>query len=919
MRRYILVLSSILLVTTSLLHAQTEAEKDRLVQQAQAGILQKLSPEQLQAKLKELGITEEQARQKAKERGVKLEDFVQGVKTDTTKGGTNIQVGQQGGGTSLEVKIPSAEDQSAVAQAAPEIVNTFRDSSPAPKGPQGLEFFGYDIFKKVPSAFEPSAVGPVDPGYLLNAGDVLRLTVWGQAEFQYELEVDKAGRVFIPNVGQVFVLGTPLNKLQLKLKNQLSKYYSGLASSPATVFMDITIAKLRPVRIFVMGEVKQPGGYTISSYATVFNALYAVGGPLTRGSLRSVRVVREKQVVASVDLYDYLLRGDDTTDVRLQNNDIIFIPPRGKTISIRGDVRRPAIYELKENEDLKTLVDLAGGLLPTAYLDHAQIDRVRPFDERKKGADDRLVVDVNLGDVLKRGGKEATLSDADELQIFSILNEKKNFVTIEGSVWRPGRYEISKMRTVKDLVAAAEGIKADTYLEKADLERIHPDQSLEHITIDLSKALEGKADYNVVLEPKDAIRVYSTHEIEFDQSVSITGHVKNPVTLPFADSLTLYDLVFKAGGLLDPEYQKNTYLERADLVRMNSDMITKRIIPFNLEKLLVDSTYNVRLEPRDEVIIYGIGVTEVTDKFVSIDGHVKHPGKFPLRSNLTLNDLILLAGGYTEDAYTLQAEVSRIQTEGLRGDSLAVILHPKLPRDLGKFSAVLRENILADPGNRGDGGFLLKHRDQISVRPNPDYKLQQTVAIDGDVKYPGVYTIQRRGERISDLLARAGGPSATTYLGGAQYFRGSERLLVDLQKALEKKDDAQDITVLGGDRLIIPSRPWTVLVSGEVNKPGLLSFIEGDDVWNYIDRSGGLTDSAAYAVLVKPTGESRRVNFGLLSADPTVPEGSSITVLKKSPEQPEEKKIDWSVTIKDSFGLVASAATIIYLISQVKK
>jgi polysaccharide export outer membrane protein len=883
---------------------------------------QQPTPEQIQAKLKELGMTEEEARRKAKELGINLEDLLKGA---GEKAGTKIEVTQPAA-PPVEVKIPAQATttttavSTAEASSIPPAVSVSPDTTPAPKGPQGLDYFGYDIFKHIPAAFEPTAIGPVDPGYLLGPGDVLRLTVWGEAEFQYQLEVDREGRIFIPNVGQVFVMGTPLNTLEGKLKNQLSKYYSGLATRPPRAFMDVSITKLRPLRIFVMGEVKQPGGYTISSYATVFNALYSVGGPLVRGSLRNVKVLRDNKVVATVDLYDYLLRGDQTSDVRLQNNDLVFISPRGKTVSIRGEVRRPAIYELKESENLATLIGYAGGLLSTAYLDHAQIDRVKPFDERTKGADDRMVVDVNLNNVLGNAGREATLYDADDVQIFSILAEKKNFVSIDGSVWRPGRYELGKIKTIRDLITAAEGIKPDTYVEKADLERIRPDLTREFLTFDVARALKGDKDSDLELREKDAVRLYSIHEIQFDRTVTISGHVKFPQTIPYADSLTLYDLVFKAGGLLDPEFQKSTYLERADLMRLNPDMITKRIIPFNLQRLLDDSTYNIPLQPRDEVIVYGIGVTEVTDKHVSISGSIKNPGKYPLRSNMTLNDLVLLAGGFTEDASVLEAEVSRIRPEGLRGDSLSIILHPKLSKDFSQevSSEPLHELSQADPPREGD--FYLQYLDQVLIRPNPDYKPQQNVSVEGEVLYPGTYAIQYKGERLSDILDRAGGPTKIAYLGGAQFYRGSKRLVIDFDQAYHDRDADHDIMMLAGDRVTLPPRPRTVLVTGEVNNPGLQVFIDGLSVSDYIDRAGGRTDSAQYALLTLPTGETRRVNFGWLRSDPGVLEGSSIVVTKKPAEPPPERKeFDLGGTIKDSFAIVASAATVIYLISQIKK
>ncbi|MGA9364069.1 MAG: SLBB domain-containing protein [Bacteroidota bacterium] len=889
---------------------------------------QQYSPEEIKAKLKELGMTEEEARRKAKELGINLEDLLKG---STTQAGTKAEVTQPST-TPVEVKVipppssvisvpaPAVQDTTSKVGLIQAPASVARDTTPPPKGREGLDYFGYDIFKHIPAAFEPNAVGPVDPGYLVGPGDVLRLTVWGEAEFQYELEVDREGRIFIPNVGQVFVMGTPLNTLEDKLKKQLSKYYSGLATRPPRAFMDVSITKLRPLRIFVMGEVKQPGGYTISSYATVFNALYGVGGPLVRGSLRNVKVLRDNKVVATVDLYDYLLRGDQTSDVRLQNNDLVFIAPRGKTVSIRGEVLRPAIYELKENEHLATLINYAGGLLSTAYLDHAQIDRVKPFEERTKGTEDRAVVDISLKDSLGKGGKDVALYDADDVQIFSILDEKKNFVSIQGAVWRPGRYELGKIRTIKDVIAAAEGVKPDTYLGKGDLERVRPDLTREFLTFDVAKALKGEREYDLELRAKDAVRLYSIHEIEFEKTVSVSGHVKYPQTIPYADSLTLYDLVFKAGGLLDPEFQKSTYLERADLVRLNSDMITKRIIPFNLQRLLDDSTYNIHLQPRDEVIVYGIGVTEVTDKYVTINGHVKSPGKYPLRSNMTLNDLVLLAGGFTEDASLLEAEVSRIRPEGLREDSLSIILHPKLTRDFAQevSSEPLNELSRSDPPRNGD--FYLQYMDQVLIRPNPNYTPQQSVSVEGEVMYPGIYVIQHRGERLSEILSRAGGPTKIAYLGGAQFYRGGKRLVIDFEEAYHNKDEDHDIMMLAGDRVTIPPRPRTVLVTGEVNNPGLQVFIDGQSVSDYLDRAGGRTDSAQYALLTLPTGETKKVSFGWLSRDPNVLEGSAIVVTKQPAEPPKEKKeFDLGATIKDSFAIVASAATIIYLVSQVKK
>lgn len=905
MRRVTLpILAALSLFLISIAHAQT------------------YTAEQAQAKLRELGMSEEEAKRRAKELGIKTEDV---VKSEAAKSGTTIHVSQTSA-PPVEVIIPGPSTppvDTGVSPApglTPQVGSNPPDATPVPQGPLGLDYFGYDIFKNTPAAFEPNAVGPVDPGYLLGPGDGIRLAVWGEAEFQYELGIDNQGTVFIPKAGKVFVLGTPLNMLQEKLKNQLSKYYSGLSSDPPTTFMDVSVTKLRPLRIFVMGEVKQPGGYTISSYATVFNALYAVGGPLVRGTLRNVRVLRDNKIVAVVDLYDYLLRGDQTSDVRLQNNDVVFIPPRGRTVSIRGDVRRPAVYELKENENLLALLNYAGGLLSTAYLDHAQIDRVKPFAERVKGSDDRLVVDINLNALSEAQGRDIVLTDTDAVQVFSILDDQRNFVSIQGPVRRPGRYELGEIRTLRDLLTAAEGLKPEAYTAKGDLERIHPDGTREFLTFDVAKVLQGGEEHDIALFPRDGIRIYSIHEIEFPRTVSISGHVKFPATIPYADSLTLYDLVFKAGGLLDPEFGRQAYLSRADLVRLNDDMVTKRIIQFDLQRLLDDSAYNVPLLPGDEVIIYDIGVKEVLDKYVTIVGEVKNPGRYPLRSNMTLEDLVLLAGGGTEGADFRETEVSRVKSDGSAGDSIAVILHPDLRRDFRSAArgAEFPESPVADTA--AVGKFYLQHKDQVAIRLSPNYRTQENVTIEGEVMYPGTYALTRRGERLSELLTRAGGPTSTAYLGGGQVLRGSERVVTDLDRAYQKKDRNSDIVLFLGDRVIVPARPRTVSVTGEVNNRGLQAFRKGYHVSDYIARAGARTDSSGYALLMLPTGESRKVTFGFFSGDPEVPEGSRIIVTRRPSEPPRERKpIDIGGTIKDSFAVASSAATILYLISTLTK
>lgn len=805
MKRFFISFVGCLFMLSVLLAPLSAQTKEAAKQQAESQLKQ-MTPQQIDAKIKEYGMTRQDAEAKAKALGIDLNAYLQ----------------QRAAAVPAQEPPAATPGQQPAAPPAEGEPKKDVPLTPPPTGEGGLPFFGYGIFYGTPAAFEPTAVGPVDPDYVVGPDDVLRVTVWGQVEFQNELAVDKEGRIFIPTIGQVLVSGLTLEKAYDKLLKQMSRSYSGLVARQPTVWMDLTLAKLRPKRIFMMGEVGKPGGYTVSSYATVFNSLYSIGGPTVRGSLRDVRVVRGDKVIAHIDLYKYLIGADKTDDIRIQNSDIVFVPPRGRTVSINREVRRPAIFELLPGENLTKLLEFAGGALSTAYLERVQIDRIIPFKERAAGEAERRIIDVNFRAILNQG-QDYPLQDGDRVTVYSIFDERVNVVTISGAVLRPGPYQLEKAGSVRSLILAAEG-----------------------------------------LEPR-------------------------------------------------------AYTGIAHLLRYNDDWLTQRIIPFELQAVLDDTTADIPLRLRDEVMVYSSEVMEVKSKFVTILGEVGSPGKYPLRANMTLEDLIPLAGGYTESAEQLQAEVARVTRRGLSGDSLVTLIHPKLPTVFVRTDAKGNKDSLSVRDVLAGGQFLLQHRDQIVIRTDPNYKLQQNVSIEGDVRYPGVYAIQRRGEMLSDLMARAGGSTATSYLGGAQFFRSSQRLLIDFEKALRRKGGEHDVLMLDGDRIVVPSRPHTVLVAGEVNKPGLLAFLEGESVGDYIDRAGGLTDSANYAVLTSPTGESRRVNFGFLRRDPTVLEGSSIAVTRTPPPLPEKEGESLATTIKDIFAITTSAATVAFLIWQVTK
>lgn len=898
---FVLLLFSTTLIISG--KAQTYDQIEKLIKKE--GIK---SEKDLQEELKKQNLTEDDARRLAEQYGLDYDTF---LKTYILDSGTSNQLPKISNNKNQPDSIVKQKNKplnsSKITSQETKQENNLHTEIPTKE--EGLEYFGYRLFKNIPTAFEPSDIGPIDPGYMVGPGDNLRLSVWGATEFQYELTVDPQGNIFIPTAGQFFVSGTTYESLQNKLTNYLSKFYEGLTSEPPTIFLDISLTKLKPIKIFVTGEIAQPGGYNISSFATVFNALYAVGGPLPSGSLREIRVIRNNKILTTVDIYDYLLKGQLLGDVRLQNNDMVFIPPRKKTVTIKGEVFRPAIYELKSEENLQQLIQFSGGLNATAFTGRAQINRIIPFDKRINNQVDREIVDVDLSPIIDNSS-DFSLYDKDTITVFPILNKLENFVTIEGSVYRPGTYEYNNVNTLKNLVEKAKGLLPETYYGKADIIRTNPDESREFLSIDLSKVMEDRAGCDLFLQPRDSVKIYSIYDLVDKKYVSISGYVKHNIILPYADSLTLYDMIFRAGGLQDPVFRGKALTTRGDLIRINPDELTTRIIPFDLEKVLKDRSSKIILQPGDKIYIYSADVEKVLEKYVTIEGEVKHPGKYMLSTNMTPMDLILQAGGFNEQSLRSEVYVSRIKPSGYSGNKISESFKVQLPLFFNKS--------LHDNSEPAESEFILQYKDVVVVRKNPNYTEQRVVKISGEVNYPGIYVLERKTENLFELMNKAGGPTNEAFLFGAIFTRDSNRVIIDLEKLLKKGESEQDIILKDKDEIFVPKIPNTVLVTGEVNNPGLYKFIAGRNVKDYLNNAGGETDSSNFILYKKANGETQKVGFGWFSGNPEVFDGSVITVTKQPYEPPSNSAFDIAATVKDIFAIVVSAVTIIVLAQQIK-
>ena len=865
--------------------------------------------------IKKTGMSESQVIDAAKKRGFtdrQIDAAIQKAKTSKIGSGESLiesteqaslsEIGKSNEVVHENLLIESLEQIEGIddLEIIDDQVLSIESKEQSPQG--GLTHFGYDIFARDPSLFQATSVGAVDPDYLIGPGDEIIVMLWGETQFRQVLRVDREGFVFIPEIGQVFVNGLNLNLLESKLFRVFSQSYASLnpQGRTPTTFLDVSLGNLRPLRIQVLGEVAQPGAYTVSPSATLFSALYYFNGPTTVGSLRDIQLIRNGKKIASIDFYDYLLTGKKPKDQKLQLDDVIFIPRRLKTITIEGGINRSGIYELKPKENLLDLITIAAGLKVTAYLDRVQIDRVVPFESREEMGMDRMYTDVNLGHILK-SKDEFPLQDGDRIQIYSILDLRQNVVDLSGAVTRPGSYDIGDSLKLSKLINKADGLLGDAFLGRVDIVRTKPDFTEELIKLDLGKVLEGSPNDDMSLQGLDRVTVYSTTEMVSRTYASITGHVKRPGRYLIQENMTLYDLIFKAGGFLDEEFKKQTFLERADLVRLNDDNITRFIKTFDLGKLLDSpkSALDLPLKPNDIIRIYNKNIF-INNKTITINGIVRSPGTYVLKTNMSLKDLILEAGGLNENVYRCRVEVARIDP---------------LNNDLDEYAEVKTFNIdekysILSPVS---SDFNLQPYDLVSIRPDPYFSNQKEVAISGEVLYPGLYTILSSNEKITSIIDRAGGLLPNAYPEASRYIRNGVKINTSLSKIIKNPKSNLNFKVQDGDEIIILPHPNIVRIIGEVNTSGIHKYVPGKRLRYYLNLAGGINpDADKDNIWIEyPNGDSKKYNdLSLLS--PKVIDGSSIVVGKRKEEEPFDRT-EFATEVTAIIANLAQALTVVIL------
>jgi protein involved in polysaccharide export with SLBB domain len=687
-------------------------------------------------------------------------------------------------------------------------LDSLRRAEAAATGPPAIRLFGLDELRRPTTQFQPLVAGPMDDAYRLGPGDVLVLILTGETELAHTLEVTREGFVIIPQVGQVFVNGLSMGEVRELLFGRLGRVYSGVTrgANPRTRFQ-LSVARVRVQGVRVTGEVERPGTYYIAATGGVLSALYEAGGIKSRGSFRQVEVRRGRELVGTVDVYDYLLHGVVPTDILLAPGDVVFVPVQGPRVAVVGEVMRPAAYELKPGDGLRALIGVAGGLAPRAALGRATITRILARENRPDPGTTQTILNVDLAQVLDSTAPDVPLAAGDSITVFGITGGRRHAVTIEGSVWQPGTYRVEEGMRFTDLVAIAGGLRPETYDGRVQILRTLADSTRQLIGFSLG----GPDAENPPLLERDSITVFTRTEFRPQRYVAVLGAVHKPGVVAFADSMTL-------------------------------------------------------------------------------------------------RDAILLAGGLRDDAYLVQAEVSRPRPDpAYGGDSLAVVL--TVPLD-STYVFDRTGYIVRPVGTERSPEVQLEPYDNIFVRQQPNWEVQRNVVITGEVRFPGRYTILHKSERITDLLARAGGLTFQAYPNGIQFFRAegaAGRIGIDLPRAIRDPGHKDNLVLVVGDSINIPPFIPTVRVEGAVNSPSSVTYVRGRGTSYYVTAAGGFAREAD-----KKRTYVRQAN-GLISGRNRDPEpGATVFVPARAPGS----GLSWVPILATLASILASTASVVIAVAR---
>ena len=664
-------------------------------------------------------------------------------------------------------------------------------------GPEGgIKVFGRDIFRTANLTFEPSMNIATPVNYRLGPGDELQIEVWGASETNITQKVSPDGYISIPNVGPVNVNGLTVQAATNRIKAKLSQIYSGLASSNVNLstHVKVSLGQIRTIQVNIMGEVARPGTYALSSFSTVFHALYKAGGMSKMGSLRNIKVVRGGRTVATVDVYDYIINGRSHSDIRLQEGDVILASPYDALVLIKGKVKRPMYYEMKSSESIRTLIGFAGGFSNDAYRGAVTVDRNNTKERTVATVDD-----MNYG-VFK-------VKDGDVVSVGEILDRYDNRIEVKGAVYRPGYYELGKdIQTVKDLIEKADGLLEYAFTNRAVLHRENDDKTLEVISLNVKAIIDG-TEADVTLHKNDVLFIPSKYDLEQKGTLEIRGEVYNPNVFPYAANTKLEDLIIMAGGLTESASTVRVDVTRRIIDRKGTKKQKEIAQTFSFgvkEGFVVEGEPGFVLEPYDQVFVRrSPGYAEKVN--VTVSGEVEFEGDYSLNvRNERLSDVLEKAGGLTEFAYIEGARLERQMTpeeykqaqelmdmvasnNKISGNDSIVV--PQVSRTY-PVGIDLKE-ILANPHSAIDP--VLQDGDVIVI---PQY--MTTVSVSGSVRKPNSVVYDPK-MKLKDYISEAGGYAERARKSGTFILYPNGHI-----KELGRNASAKDI--MGGSKIIVPQK-----------------------------------------------------------------------------------------------------------------
>ena len=746
----------------------------------------------------------------------------------------------------LDKKITSAKNKSYIAESSSipledtrmrkqweEKMEVFREME--------SDVYGYEVFRgNTFLSFQSNLNMPTPFDYILGPGDKLFIDIYGQSENYYQAEVSPDGDLILENFGPINVAGMTVEKANIRLLNKLKKVYTGLSSKKT--FVNISVGIPRAIRVNIVGEVNLPGTYNFSAFNTVYNAIYVAGGITENATLRNVKLYRNNKLVNTIDIYNFLNRGDQSSNVRLENNDLIVVGPYTNRVSIFGGVKTPGKFEIKNGETVADLINYAGGFSEESYSKSLRITRV--FDDKYK------IVDVNSNQF-----EFFQLKSGDKIEIDKVIEKYDNRLILKGSVYRPGIFALTEGMTVKDLIEKGEGLKPDTYMERSFITRTNEDFSTTNISFDLNKQINS-LENPITLKKDDVLNILSINDLKDDNYIEISGEISKPGIYPYSNNLTLNDLILLAGGV-----RKNATLASIEVSRINKYDDSDSAQIFNLSLNDLKSESNFDLKPFDNVIIRKNPEIDIK-RFARIEGEVKYPGEYAISSKKErISDLINRSGGPNEYAYYKGATLIR-KTEFAEESSLIENEIKDLTR--------LKEKILTNLNLTESEKLLVSRIDSDIEKLNKENSTNQD------------FSSFVKKERISEIVKR-------NSMDGDIPLAKSESIGIDLDQILKNPGFKSDLLIEDGDIIIIPKKLETVRLRGELLYPTTVRHSPTRGLKYYINSAGGfdLKAKRSSTYVVYSNGDvARTKKFLFFNLYPKAEPGCEVIVPKKSDKNP---------------------------------